>query len=80
MFPPFSNFVQRGGTSVTVLEVTGGKGIVQVNGRLYQKGSSVIITGGDELIFSHSGKHAYVSLLCFMDNIFVLGFLYIFVC
>ena len=54
---------QRGGASVAFLEIVGRKGIVQVNGKTFERNSNIILTGGDELIFSSSGKHAYVSLL-----------------
>lgn len=44
-----------------LLEITGGKGAVQVNGKIHQKSSTLIISGGDELAFSASGQPAYVS-------------------
>lgn len=53
--------MQREGSSVALLEITGGKGVVQVNGKIYQKSSSVMLNGGDEVVFSSTGKHAYVS-------------------
>ncbi|CAL9150564.1 unnamed protein product [Musa hybrid cultivar] len=51
---------QRGGASVAFLEIVGRKGIVQVNGKTFERNSNIILTGGDELIFSSSGKHAYI--------------------
>ena len=32
-----------------------------MNGKYYRKNSSVILSGGDEVVFTSSGKHAYVS-------------------
>jgi membrane protein implicated in regulation of membrane protease activity len=57
------NFVQQqhGGSSVALLEITGGKGVVQVNGKTYRRNARLILNGGDEVIFGISGKHAYVS-------------------
>ncbi|KAG0530860.1 hypothetical protein BDA96_05G223600 [Sorghum bicolor] len=42
------------------LEVLGKKGMVQVNGRSISPGAKVPLTGGDEVIFSSCGKHAYI--------------------
>jgi len=53
--------VQRGGSSVALLEITGGKGSIQVNGKTYRKNARLILSGGDEVVFGSSGKHAYVS-------------------
>ncbi|KAL3517453.1 hypothetical protein ACH5RR_020042 [Cinchona calisaya] len=44
----------------TLLEITGEKGSVQVNGKIYPKNSTVPLNGGDEVVFSSSGKHAYI--------------------
>lgn len=52
--------IKKGNASVALLEITGGKGAVQVNGKVYQRSSSVILTGGDEVVFSSLGKHAYI--------------------
>ncbi|MQL94377.1 hypothetical protein Taro_027032, partial [Colocasia esculenta] len=51
---------ERGGTSVASLEISGSKGIVQVNGKTIEKNSNIILTGGDEVVFTSSGKHAYI--------------------
>ncbi|XP_074591297.1 uncharacterized protein LOC141847211 [Curcuma longa] len=51
---------QLGGSSVAMLEMVGRKGVVQVNGKTLERNSNVVLTGGDELIFSASGKHAYI--------------------
>ncbi|KAK6940965.1 ATPase, AAA-type, core [Dillenia turbinata] len=61
--------IERGGSSVALLEITGGKGAVQVNGKLYQKNSCVILTAGDEVIFTPSGKHAYIFQQLACDNL-----------
>ncbi|KAJ6329142.1 hypothetical protein OIU77_010758 [Salix suchowensis] len=52
--------IERGGASVVLLEITGGKGAVHVNGKLYQKNESLVLNGGDEVVFTTSGKHAYI--------------------
>ncbi|KAL2238974.1 UNVERIFIED_CONTAM: ATPase family AAA domain-containing protein 1 [Sesamum indicum] len=49
----------KGGESLTLLEITGKKGAVQVNGKIYSKDSTVPLNGGDEVVFSSTGKHAY---------------------
>ncbi|GFQ05709.1 ATPase family aaa domain-containing protein 1 [Phtheirospermum japonicum] len=50
----------EGGESVTLLEITGKKGVVQVNGKNYSKDNIISLNGGDEVVFSSSGKHAYI--------------------
>jgi len=35
--------------------------VVLVNGKTLKKNSKVILVGGDEVVFSSSGKYAYVS-------------------
>ncbi|KAJ9187765.1 hypothetical protein P3X46_003186 [Hevea brasiliensis] len=52
--------LENGGASAALLEVTGCKGAVQVNGKLLQKPGMIVINGGDEVVFSSSGKHAYI--------------------
>ncbi|KAF0896218.1 hypothetical protein E2562_019701 [Oryza meyeriana var. granulata] len=42
------------------LEVIGNKGMVQLNGRSIHAGAKVPLTGGDEVVFSSCGKHAYI--------------------
>ncbi|TVT97607.1 hypothetical protein EJB05_57146 [Eragrostis curvula] len=42
------------------LEVIGKKGMVQLNGRTINPGTKVPLTGGDEVVFSSCGKHAYI--------------------
>ncbi|KAI3978031.1 hypothetical protein MKX01_032408 [Papaver californicum] len=53
-------YTQRDGSVIAVLESTGSKGSVQVNGKFIKKNSNVVITSGDEVIFGSSGKHAYI--------------------
>ncbi|KAL2518965.1 AAA-type ATPase family protein [Abeliophyllum distichum] len=50
----------EGGESITLLEITGKKGSVQVNGKSCTKDSTVRLKGGDEVVFSSSDKHAYI--------------------
>ncbi|XP_041020942.1 uncharacterized protein LOC121262512 isoform X2 [Juglans microcarpa x Juglans regia] len=61
--------IEREGSSVTLLEITGRKGAVQVNGKIYRKNSSVILSGGDEVVFTPSGKHAYIFQQLTSDNL-----------
>nr|GEU69604.1 ATPase, AAA-type, core [Tanacetum cinerariifolium] len=46
--------------SYTLLEVTGGSGIVQVNGKIHPKNVTVPLTAGDEVVFTSSGRHNYI--------------------
>lgn len=43
------------------LEIIGNGVLVQVNGKIYQRSTCVHLRGGDEVVFSIPGKHAYVS-------------------
>ncbi|KDO87279.1 hypothetical protein CISIN_1g000858mg [Citrus sinensis] len=52
--------IENGGPSGALLEITGGKGEVEVNGNVHPKDSQVVLRGGDELVFSPSGKHSYI--------------------
>ncbi|XP_050266466.1 uncharacterized protein LOC126710130 [Quercus robur] len=65
--------IEREGSSVTLLEITGGKGAVQVNGKYYRKNSSVILSGGDEVVFTSNGKHAYIFQQLTNDNLTAPG-------
>lgn len=51
----------QGGESVTLLEIIGKNGAVHVNGKAYFRDSTIPLNGGDEVVFSSSNKHAYVS-------------------
>ncbi|XXG79265.1 hypothetical protein AAC387_Pa09g0372 [Persea americana] len=50
--------VEHGGASVTLLEITGNKGVVQVNGKTVDQ--NVFLSGGDQVVFSSSGEHTYI--------------------
>ncbi|KAI4329764.1 hypothetical protein MLD38_028112 [Melastoma candidum] len=52
--------IAREDSSVTVLEIMGCKGVVQVNGKIYGRNSSVLLFGGDEVVFIAEGDHSYV--------------------
>lgn len=62
--------MQHGGPSVASLEIIGNGVLVQVNGKCYQKSTCVHLRGGDEVIFSVSGKHSYVSFLEWCEKLF----------
>ncbi|XP_047336733.1 uncharacterized protein LOC124940274 isoform X3 [Impatiens glandulifera] len=51
---------EQGGLPTTYLEITGGKGVVQVNGKNYSKNAIIALSGGDEVVFSSSGRHQYI--------------------
>ncbi|KAJ8527276.1 hypothetical protein K7X08_029753 [Anisodus acutangulus] len=51
---------QEKGGFITLLEITGKKGDVQVNGKVYPKNSTVPLNDGDEIVFGSSGEHAYI--------------------
>ncbi|XP_022727864.1 uncharacterized protein LOC111283533 [Durio zibethinus] len=65
--------IESNGTSIALLEVTGGKGSVQVNGRIYHKNNSLILNAGDELIFTSTGNHAYIFQQLTNDNLAAPG-------
>ncbi|CAL0300545.1 unnamed protein product [Lupinus luteus] len=64
--------IERGGSSVALLEITGSKGAVQVNGKTHRKNVRQILSGGDEVVFGSSGKHAYI-FQPLMNNITTTG-------
>lgn len=51
---------QREGGAVAVLEVTGSKGSVQVNGEPVKKGCVCDLHSGDEVVFGLLGNNAYI--------------------
>ncbi|KAI3435285.1 AAA domain-containing protein [Psidium guajava] len=51
---------QREGAAVAILESTGSKGLVQVNGTAVKKNSSCTLSSGDEIVFGMPGNHAYI--------------------
>ncbi|KAF3436432.1 hypothetical protein FNV43_RR23524 [Rhamnella rubrinervis] len=65
--------IKSGGSSVALLEITGEKGLVQVNGKTLEKDSRVILSGGDEVVFTSSGKHAYIFQQLSGDNLTTPG-------
>ena len=62
-------FRQHAGASVAVLEISGSKGFVRVNGKIIQQSSNIILSAGDEVVFSPTGKHSYVSFSKFSFHI-----------
>ncbi|XP_064934705.1 uncharacterized protein LOC135587347 isoform X1 [Musa acuminata AAA Group] len=50
---------KNGDACVTLLETVGAKGVVQVNGRTVDK-NSIVLIGGDEVVFSRPEKHIYI--------------------
>ena len=44
-----------------MLESTGSKGSVQVNGTMVKKNTACVLKSGDEVVFGLLGNHAYVS-------------------
>ncbi|CAK9327223.1 unnamed protein product [Citrullus colocynthis] len=51
---------QRDGSAVAVLESTGGKGSVMVNGLTVKKSTNCVLNSGDEVVFGALGNHAYI--------------------
>ncbi|XP_047316627.1 uncharacterized protein LOC124920228 isoform X2 [Impatiens glandulifera] len=51
---------EQGGLPKTYLEITGGKGMVYLNGKVQPKNAIMAINGGDELVFSLAGRHQYI--------------------
>ncbi|CAH8336846.1 unnamed protein product [Eruca vesicaria subsp. sativa] len=51
---------EHGGPSVASLDIVGNGVLVHVNGKIYQKSACVHLRGGDEVVFSTPGKHAYI--------------------
>ncbi|KAI6695752.1 hypothetical protein NL676_023462 [Syzygium grande] len=64
--------IARRGSSATLLEITGVKGTVQVNGKVCHRNSTVLLCGGDEVVFTESGNHSYV-FRQFDDNVADVG-------
>ncbi|KAI3864546.1 hypothetical protein MKX03_017003 [Papaver bracteatum] len=61
--------VEKKGSDIVLLKVSGVQGTVQVNGKIYHKDTSLVLQKGDELVFSSSGKHAY-QLTIVLEHIF----------
>ncbi|KAK7330612.1 hypothetical protein VNO77_24810 [Canavalia gladiata] len=51
---------QRDGSAVAVLESTGSKGSVLVNGTHVKKNTSCVLNSGDEVVFGALGNHSYI--------------------
>ncbi|XP_074564202.1 uncharacterized protein LOC141820730 [Curcuma longa] len=51
--------IKRGGASITLLDTVGAKGVIQVNGKTVEQ-KSIILIGGDEVVFSRPEKHIYI--------------------
>ncbi|XP_022994317.1 uncharacterized protein LOC111490081 isoform X2 [Cucurbita maxima] len=51
---------QREGSTVAVLESTGGKGSVMINGLAVKRNTSCVLNSGDEVVFGALGNHAYI--------------------
>ncbi|XVF11543.1 hypothetical protein REPUB_Repub08aG0037000 [Reevesia pubescens] len=51
---------QREGGGVAMLESTGSKGSVLVNGTVVKKNTSCVLNSGDEVVFGLLGNHAYI--------------------
>ncbi|KAF5732210.1 hypothetical protein HS088_TW18G00901 [Tripterygium wilfordii] len=51
---------QQEGNVVSVLESTGSKGSLQVNGKVVKKNTSYVLKSGDEVAFGLLGNHAYI--------------------
>ncbi|KAE9608568.1 putative adenosinetriphosphatase [Lupinus albus] len=49
-----------GGSAVAVLESTGSKGSVLVNGTLVKKNTCCVLNSGDEVVFGSLGNHSYI--------------------
>ncbi|XWS51392.1 hypothetical protein CRYUN_Cryun12cG0172700 [Craigia yunnanensis] len=51
---------QREGGAVAMLDSTGSKGLVQVNGTVVKKNTTCVLNSGDEVVFGLLGNHAYI--------------------
>ncbi|KAK8586470.1 hypothetical protein V6N13_010062 [Hibiscus sabdariffa] len=51
---------QHEGSAAAVLESTGSKGSVQVNGTVLKKNNTCVLKSGDEVVFGLLGNHAYI--------------------
>ncbi|ESW27532.1 hypothetical protein PHAVU_003G210300 [Phaseolus vulgaris] len=51
---------QRDGSAVAVLESTGSKGSVLVNGTHVKKNTNCVLNSGDEVVFGVLGNHSYI--------------------
>ncbi|KAA3459493.1 ATPase family AAA domain-containing protein 1 [Gossypium australe] len=51
---------QHEGSAAAMLESTGSKGSVQVNGTVLKKNNTCVLKSGDEVVFGLLGNHAYI--------------------
>ncbi|XP_039017191.1 uncharacterized protein LOC120148067 isoform X4 [Hibiscus syriacus] len=51
---------QHEGSAAAMLESTGSKGSVQVNGSVLKKNNTCVLKSGDEVVFGLLGNHAYI--------------------
>ncbi|KAI4319037.1 hypothetical protein MLD38_032685 [Melastoma candidum] len=58
---------KRESGAVALLESTGNKGLVQVNGIPIKKSTNCMLNSGDELVFGMLGNHAYIFQLTACD-------------
>ncbi|KAK4767252.1 hypothetical protein SAY86_015002 [Trapa natans] len=58
---------KREGNIAAILESTGGKGPVQVNGTTVKKNTNLVLKSGDEIVFGHLKNHAYIFQLVMSD-------------
>ncbi|KAK8711525.1 hypothetical protein V6N13_146806 [Hibiscus sabdariffa] len=65
--------LESDGSSIALLEIAGGEGSVQVNGKSCLKNASLILNAGDELIFTSTGNHAYIFQQLTNDNLAAPG-------
>ena len=75
----YSGGEQREGSTVAVLESTGGKGSVMVNGLAVKRNTSCVLNSGDEVVFGALGNHAYVSFNYQIISFFVVLFYILFI-
>jgi hypothetical protein len=61
-----------------MLENVSSKGHVCVNGKTLDKDSDIMLMGGDEVVFSSTGRHAYVSFLLQATKLVILLFMFLY--
>ncbi|VFQ68635.1 unnamed protein product [Cuscuta campestris] len=54
------HYETKKGISSNLLEINGKRGSVQVNGKIFQKNTTIPLNAGDEVVFGSSGKHVYI--------------------
>jgi RNA-binding protein YlmH len=62
-----------------MLENVSSKGHVRVNGKTLDKDSDIVLMGGDEVVFSSTGRHAYVSFFSLqVTKLVILLFMFVY--